>query len=64
MKNEELKMIEPLKADELGRLKGGFTLYKTTPEHFEKESVSVTVHGSCGCICNGSISENGSPQKA
>lgn len=50
MKNNFLS-IDPISRNEMGQLKGGFSLYAAEPTEPIKASVSVYVSGECGCKC-------------
>ena len=50
-KKNSFKSIIPLKKDELGKLKGGFSVYEALPTLSVQNSVTVTVTGECGCGC-------------
>lgn len=43
--------IAPISKNELGQLKGGFSVYAAEPAEPVKGSVCVTVYGNCGCKC-------------
>lgn len=51
-----INSIASIERNELGQLKGGFTVYKALPIMPIQKSVSVTVSGHCGCSCNATSS--------
>ncbi len=55
--NKEFSAIEPISRNEMGRLKGGFSVYAAEPAEPIKTSVSVSVSGNCGCKCEATVVE-------
>lgn len=51
-KNNLLESVAPIEKNELGQLKGGFSMYTVLPIEPLQNSVSVTVNeGTCSCSC-------------
>lgn len=50
--NKNKLSIIPISKDEMGHLKGGFSVYTVENAVPIQKSVSVSVRGNCGCGCN------------
>jgi len=58
-KNNLLESVAPIEKNELGQLKGGFSMYTVLPIEPLQNSVTVAVDGSfCTCSCKVSPQPN------
>lgn len=52
-----ISTLPNLSRDEMGQLRGGFSVYEADPTTPIKTSVTVAVYGKCGCDCSVLISK-------
>lgn len=48
---KDYSSIAPISKNEMGQLKGGFSVFSAEHRNPIQGTVSVTVHGNCGCSC-------------